>query len=86
MLKAGDRAPEFTLDSTLRLNFTLLSDTDKKVVEAYGAYGVKKLYGKVSMGIIRSTFIIDEKGKIEHVWRKVKVKGHVIEVLDALKG
>ena len=67
------------------LNFTLLSDTDKKVAEAYGAYGEKKLYGKVSMGIIRSTFIIDEKGKIANLWSKVKVKGHVDEVLDALK-
>lgn len=68
------------------LNFPLLSDPDKKVSEAYGAYGEKKLYGKLSMGIIRSTFIIDKKGRIEKVWRKVKVKGHVIEVLDALKG
>ena len=67
------------------LNFPLLSDADKKVAEAYGAYGEKKLYGKVSMGIIRSTFIIDAKGRIEKVWRKVKVKGHVIDVLEALK-
>jgi peroxiredoxin Q/BCP len=66
------------------LNFPLLSDTDKKVAEKYGAYGEKKLYGKVSMGIIRSTFIIDEKGKIEKIWTKVKVKGHVDEVLAAL--
>lgn len=67
------------------LNFTLLSDTDKKVAESYGAYGEKKLYGKVSMGIIRSTFIIDENGKIAKIWSKVKVAGHVDEVLDALK-
>ena len=67
------------------LNFPLLSDTDKKVAEKYGAYGEKKLYGKVSMGIIRSTFIIDEKGKIAKLWSKVKVKGHVDEVLAALK-
>ena len=67
------------------LNFPLLSDTEKKVSEAYGAYGEKKLYGKLSMGIIRSTFIIDEKGLIERIWSKVKVKGHVDEVLEALK-
>lgn len=67
------------------LNFPLLCDTDKKVAESYGAYGEKKLYGKVSMGIIRSTFIIDEKGKIAKLWSKVKVKGHVDEVLAALK-
>ena len=62
------------------------NSTDKKVAEKYGAYGEKKLYGKVSMGIIRSTFIIDEKGKIAKIWSKVKVKGHVDEVLEALKG
>lgn len=67
------------------LNFTLLSDTDKKIATAYGAYGEKKLYGKVSMGIIRSTFIIDETGRIAKLWRKVKVAGHVDEVLEALK-
>ncbi len=67
------------------LNFPLLSDPDKKIAEKYGAYGEKKLYGKVSMGIIRSTFIIDKEGRIERVWSKVKVKGHVIEVFEALK-
>lgn len=68
------------------LNFPLLSDPDKKIAEKYGAYGEKKLYGKVSLGIIRSTFIIDEKGKVERVWRKVKVKGHVDEVVETLLG
>ncbi len=66
------------------LNFPLLSDPDKSVAALYGAYGEKKLYGKVSMGIIRSTFVIDEKGKIKALWRKVKVKGHVDAVLEAL--
>ncbi len=68
------------------LNFPLLSDVDKKVAEAYGAYGEKKLYGKVSMGIIRSTFIIGPDGKVKKAWSKVKVAGHVDEVLEALKG
>ena len=66
------------------LNFTLLSDPEKSVAESYGAYGEKVMYGKKSMGIIRSTFIIDEKGKISALWRKVKVKGHVDAVLQAL--
>ncbi len=66
------------------LNFTLLSDPERSVAEAYGAYGEKVLYGKKSMGIIRSTFVIDEKGKITALWRKVKVKGHVDAVLEAL--
>lgn len=66
------------------LNFPLLSDPDRSVAERYGAYGEKKMYGKTSMGIIRSTFIISAKGTIEKVWTKVKAKGHVEEVLKAL--
>jgi len=66
------------------LSFPLLSDPDKEVALAYGAYGEKKTYGKTSMGIIRSTFLIDERGKVEKAWRSVKVKGHVDEVLAAI--
>lgn len=66
------------------LSFPLLSDPDKKVASAYGAYGEKKMYGKTSMGIIRSTFLIGGNGKIEKAWRSVKVKGHVDEVLAAI--
>ncbi|MFQ5353361.1 MAG: thioredoxin-dependent thiol peroxidase [Thermodesulfobacteriota bacterium] len=66
------------------LPFPLLSDTDRSVASAYGAYGEKKMYGKVSMGIIRSTVLIDEEGVIQKLWRGVKVKGHVEEVIDAL--
>lgn len=68
------------------LRFTLLSDPDKKAAAAYGAYGEKKMYGKTSMGIIRSTFLIDGDGVVRHTWSKVKVKGHVDEVLEALAG
>ena len=67
------------------LNFILLSDPDKKVAEAYGAYGEKKMYGKVTKGIIRSTFVINENGEIEKAWKNVKVDGHVQAVLDYLK-
>jgi thioredoxin-dependent peroxiredoxin len=63
------------------LRVTLLSDPDRKVLTKYGAYGEKKLYGKVSMGVIRSTVLIDPKGKIVAHWPKVKVAGHV----DAVK-
>lgn len=66
------------------LNFILLSDTDKKLAEILGAYGEKKMYGKTYMGIIRSTFIIDADGIIKNVWRNIKVKGHVDEVLNKL--
>ncbi len=66
------------------LPFTLLSDPDHAVAEAYGAWGKKKMMGKEYMGIIRSTFVIDEKGTIVKAFRKVKVKGHSDEVLAAL--
>lgn len=64
--------------------YPLLSDEDRQVALAYGAYGEKTLYGKKSMGIIRSTFLIDEKGVVKKAWRGVKVAGHVDEVLAEL--
>ena len=59
------------------LTFPLLSDPDHAVLEAYGAYGQKKLYGKVTVGVIRSTFVIDPDGKIEKAMYGVKATGHV---------
>lgn len=67
------------------LNFPLLADTGKKVVEEYGAWQEKNNYGKKSMGIVRSTVIIDEDGKVLRIFPKVKVDGHFEEVLEALK-
>lgn len=67
------------------LEFPLLSDPDHEVLEAYGAWGEKTLYGKKSLGIIRSTVIIDEQGKVARVFPKVKVNGHVEAVLEALR-
>lgn len=64
--------------------YTLLSDEEKKTALAYGAYGEKTMYGKKTMGIIRSTFLIDEKGVVKKAWRNVKVAGHVDEVLGEL--
>ncbi len=69
-----------------KLTITLLSDPDKKVAEAYGAYGEKVMYGKKVKGIIRSTFLIDESGKLSHGWGKVKVDGHAEKVLEAARG
>jgi peroxiredoxin Q/BCP len=65
------------------LPFTLASDEDGKVCEAYGTWIEKSMYGRKYMGIDRSTFLIDEKGVLRGEWRKVKVKGHVEEVLEA---
>ncbi|MDA0702083.1 MAG: thioredoxin-dependent thiol peroxidase [Proteobacteria bacterium] len=67
------------------LPFALASDEDGAVCEAYGVWVEKNMYGKKSMGIQRSTFLIDEKGVIRNVWRKVKVKDHVEEVLAAAR-
>ena len=66
------------------LPFTLLSDSDHAVSVQYGAWGEKNLYGKKTMGILRSTFVIDEQGRIAKVFRNVKPEGHAEEVLAAL--
>lgn len=68
------------------LPFTLLSDGEKEVVEKYGVWKEKSMYGKKYMGVERSTFIIDEEGKILKIFRKVKVDGHIEEVEKVLKG
>lgn len=67
-----------------RLDFTLLADPDHKVAERYGAWGEKSMYGKKYMGIIRSSFIVDPKGKIAAVFPKVQPKKHDALVLKAL--
>lgn len=68
------------------LPFDLLSDADNAVAKSYGAYGSKTRYGKPVVGTIRSTFLIDEKGKIAAVWSPVRVEGHVDAVLKAVGG
>lgn len=67
------------------LNFVLLSDPEHKLSEKFGVWKEKSMYGRKYMGIERSTFIIDPDAQIEKEWRKVKVKGHVQEVIDYLK-
>lgn len=67
------------------LPFILLSDFDAKVSSEYGVYKEKNMYGKKKMGIERSTFIIDSEGIVRKIFRKIKVDGHVDEVLKALK-
>lgn len=66
------------------LNFPLLSDDDGRVTEAYGVWKMKNMYGREYFGIERTTFLIDENGKIARIWPKVKVEGHTDEVLAAL--
>jgi thioredoxin-dependent peroxiredoxin len=66
------------------LNFPLLSDPETTTLQAYGAYGEKKLYGKTTVGVIRSTFIVDPDGKIEKAFYNVKATGHVERLLKDL--
>jgi len=67
------------------LNFPLLADEDRAVADAYGVWKRKKLYGRTFLGIERSTFLIDEQGRIAEIWRKVKPKGHA-DMLSELLG
>lgn len=66
------------------LNFVLLSDEEHKVLEYFDVWQEKSMYGRKYMGVVRSTFLIDENMNVKKVWRKVKVSGHVDEVLAAL--
>ena len=71
--------------SKFDLNFPLLADTDKKIIGDYDVWKEKSMYGKKYMGIERTTYIIDEKGKISHIFPKVKVSEHYDEVVEALE-
>jgi len=75
---------KFTAKYGLKLQ--LAADEDGAVCRAYGVWVEKKLYGRSFMGVERATFLIDEKGRIAHVWRKVRVPGHVEDVLQMVKG
>ena len=66
-----------------KLPFTLLTDPDHKIADSYGVYGEKKFMGRTYMGVIRTTFLIDEQGKIKKIFAKVKPDEHAQEVLDA---
>ena len=71
--------------SKFELNFPLLSDVEKETINAYDAWGEKETFGKKSMGILRKTFLIDERGKIAQIWPTVSVDGHADEVLAAVR-
>ncbi len=81
---AVKRLPKFIEKESL--NFTLLSDEDHTLADAYGVWGPKKFMGKEYDGIHRTSFLIDEQGKVEHVFNKFKTKDHHQVVLDYLKG
>ncbi len=67
------------------LGFNLIADTEKSILQQYGAWGEKTMCGKTSMGVLRSTFIIDPEGKIEKIFRKVNTKEHTAQILAELE-
>ena len=73
-------------DAKHSLGFTLLSDPEHAVAEAYGVWGEKKLYGRAYMGIVRSAFLVGENGKVEQAWYKISPKDTPLKLLAALKG
>lgn len=84
-ISTDDIASHVKFRDKFSLNFPLLSDPDHKVAEKYGAWREKNMYGKKTMGIARSTFLIGPDGKVKKVWKAVKVDGHDEQVLAALK-
>ncbi|MBL9164806.1 MAG: thioredoxin-dependent thiol peroxidase [Planctomycetaceae bacterium] len=83
-VSADDVASHVKFRDKFKLNFPLLADVDHAVAEKYGAWREKNMYGKKSMGIQRSTYLIDGKGKVAKVWKRVQVDGHDQQVLEAL--
>ena len=86
-VSADDQKSHQKFAGKYSLPFTLLSDPDHEMIEKYGAWGEKSLYGKKFIGILRMTYIIDEQGRIAHIFKKVKPETHsqdVLKVLDAL--
>jgi peroxiredoxin Q/BCP len=79
-------AKQLKFDEKYTLGFPLLSDPEHTVSEAYGVWGEKKNYGRTYLGIIRSAFLVDEKGKLEQVWFKVSPKDTPTKLLKALEG
>lgn len=85
-LSADDGKSHAKFVKKYNLTFPLLSDPDHALLDKYGAWVEKSMYGRTYFGIQRSTFVVGANGRIEHVWPKVKVEGHVEEVLAMLKG
>ena len=83
---SGDTVEELAkFRDKYKLNFPLLGDTGHHTLEAYGVWQEKNMYGKKTMGIGRTTYIIGKDGRVTHVFPKVKVDGHIQEVLQALR-
>jgi peroxiredoxin Q/BCP len=84
-ISPDDVASHKKFSDKFSLNFPLLADLEHKIADQYGAWREKNMYGKVSMGVQRSTFLIDGHGNVAKVWKKVSVDGHDEQVIEALK-
>lgn len=84
-ISADSAASHVKFRNKYGLQFPLLTDSDRKVMEQFGAYGQKMLYGKPTTGVIRSTFLIGADGKVAKAWYSVKADGHAAQVLQSLK-
>ncbi|SEP02442.1 thioredoxin-dependent thiol peroxidase [Paenibacillus sp. OV219] len=84
-ISIDDEATHERFATKYELPFELLADPEHRACELYGVWQMKKLYGREYMGLVRSTFLIDEKGKLVQEWRNLRVKGHVEAVLEAAK-
>lgn len=84
-ISPDDVASHVKFRDKYQLNFRLLADPDHQVAESFGAWREKNMYGKKSMGVQRSTFLIDAQGKIAEAWKRVQVDGHDQDVIDAVK-
>jgi peroxiredoxin Q/BCP len=83
---SGDTVEELrNFRDKYELNFPLVGDTSHRTLEQYGVWQEKNLYGKKTMGIVRTTYILDPEGRVAHVFLQVKVDGHIQEVLRALQ-
>jgi peroxiredoxin Q/BCP len=85
-ISADDAGSHQRFRAKYGLGFTLLTDAGHEVATRYGAYGEKMLYGKPTVGVIRSTFLVDEEGRIEHAWYGVRADGHAARVLVEVGG
>ncbi len=83
-ISADSAASHVKFRNKYGLQFPLLTDSSREVMEQFGAYGQKMMYGKPVTGVIRSTFLIDEQGKIARSWYSVKADGHAAQVLASL--
>lgn len=84
-VSADDARAQAKFRDKHKLGIPLAADVDRGIIDAYGVWGEKSMYGKTFLGVLRTTVLIDATGRIARIWRNVKVEGHAAEVLEAAK-